>query len=41
MGNVFFFYAQQMLTQLVTYIILSMPLYHEYNIFEFINTSPL
>jgi hypothetical protein len=33
--------AQQMLAQLVTYIILSIPLYNASKTFKFINTSPL
>jgi hypothetical protein len=33
--------AQQMLAQLVMYIVLSIPLYHASRIFKFINTSPL
>jgi hypothetical protein len=33
--------VQQMSPQLVTYTILSIPLYHAYKIFKFINTSPL
>jgi hypothetical protein len=40
MGNVFP-NAQQMLTQLATYIVLSIPLYHASRTFKFINTSPL
>lgn len=36
-----FFNAQQMLLQLLTYIILFIPLYHAYKTFQFINTSPL
>jgi hypothetical protein len=39
-GNTIF-NAQQMSTQLVTYIILSIPLYRASRIFKFINTSPL
>jgi hypothetical protein len=33
--------VQQMLAQLVTYIVLSIPLYHASRTFKFINTSPL
>jgi hypothetical protein len=33
--------AQQMLTQLVTYIVLSIPPYHASRTLKFINTSPL
>jgi hypothetical protein len=40
MGNTTF-NAQQMLALLVTYIILSIPLYHACSTFKFINTSPL
>jgi hypothetical protein len=40
MGNVFF-NVQQMSTQLVTYIVLSIPLYRAFKIFKCINTSPL
>jgi hypothetical protein len=35
------FNVQQMLTQLTTYIVLSIPLYHASKTFKFINTSPL
>jgi hypothetical protein len=40
MGNAFL-NAQQMWTQLTTYIMLSIPLYHAPRTFKFINTSPL
>ncbi len=40
MGNTFF-NVQQMSTQLATYIVLSIPLYHASITFKFINTSPL
>ncbi len=40
MGNVFL-NVQQMLAQLATYIVLSIPLYHSSKTFKFINTSPL
>jgi hypothetical protein len=40
MGNVFL-NVQQMSTQLTTYSMLSIPLYHASRIFKFINTSPL
>ncbi len=40
MGNVFF-NVQEMSAQLVTYIVLSIPLYHAFKIFKFVNTSPL
>ncbi len=40
MGNVFL-NVQQMSTQLITYIVLSIPLYHVFKTFKFINTSPL
>ncbi len=40
MGNVFL-NVQQMLAQLATYIVLSIPLYHAPRTFKFINTSPL
>jgi hypothetical protein len=40
MGNVFI-NAQQILAQLVAYIVLSIPLYHASRTFKFINTSPL
>jgi hypothetical protein len=40
MGNAFL-NVQQMLTQLVAYIILFIPLYHASRTFKFINTSPL
>jgi hypothetical protein len=40
MGNVCF-NVQQMLAQLTTYIVLSIPLYHASRTFKFINTSPL
>ncbi len=32
--------AQQMSTQLVVYLVLSIPLYHSSQTFNFINTSP-
>jgi hypothetical protein len=35
------FNIQQMLAQLVTYIVLSIPLYHASRTFKLINTSPL
>jgi hypothetical protein len=38
LGNAFM-NAQQMSTQLVTYIILSLPLYHASRLFSFLNTS--
>jgi hypothetical protein len=40
MGNVFLD-AQQMSTQLVAYIVLSIPFYHASKTFKFIHTSPL
>jgi hypothetical protein len=40
MGNEFF-NAQQMLAQLVTYILLFIIWHHAYRIFKFISTSPL
>jgi hypothetical protein len=40
MGNVFL-NAQQVLAQLITHIVLSIPLYHASKTFKFINTSPL
>ncbi len=40
MGNDFL-NVQQMLTQLTTYIVLSIPLYHAFKTFKFTNTSPL
>jgi hypothetical protein len=40
MGNVFLNF-QQMSTQLITYIVLFIPLYHASITFKFINTSPL
>jgi hypothetical protein len=40
MGNAFL-NAQQVLAQLITYIVLSIPLYHASKTFKFINTSPL
>jgi hypothetical protein len=40
MGNDFF-NAQQMLAQLVAYIVFSIPLYHASRTFKFIDTSPL
>ncbi len=40
MGNIFC-NVQQMLAQLATYIVLSIPLYHATRTFKFINTSPL
>jgi hypothetical protein len=40
MGNDFL-NAQQMSTQLTTYVVLFIPLYHAYRTFKFINTSPL
>ncbi len=40
MGNVFL-NVQQMSTQVTTYIVLSIPLYHASRTFKFINTSPL
>jgi hypothetical protein len=40
MGNAFL-NAQQMLAQLVAYIVLFIPLYHASRTFKFINTSPL
>ncbi len=36
-----FFNAQQILAQLATHIILSIPLYHAFRTFKFINTFPL
>ncbi len=40
MGNAFL-NVQQMLAQLTTYIVLSIPLYHASKTFKFSNTSPL
>jgi hypothetical protein len=40
MGNAFL-NIQQMLMQIATYIVLSIPLYHASRTFKFINTSPL
>ncbi len=40
MGNAFL-NAPQMSTQLVAYIVSSIPLYHALRAFKFINTSPL
>jgi hypothetical protein len=40
MGNTFL-NVQQISTQLATYIVLSIPLYHAFRTFKFINTSPL
>jgi hypothetical protein len=40
MGNVSL-NAQQMLAQLVAYIVLIIPLHHAFRTFKFINTSPL
>jgi hypothetical protein len=37
----FFCNVQQMLAQLATYTVLSIPLYHVIGTFKFINTSPL
>jgi hypothetical protein len=36
-----FLNVQQMSAQLATYIVLSIPLYHAFKTFKFINTSPL
>ncbi len=36
-----FSYVQQMLTQLIAYIVFSIPFYHASTTFKFINTSPL
>ncbi len=40
MGNTFL-NVQQMLAKLATYIVLSIPLYHAFRTFKFINTFPL
>jgi hypothetical protein len=38
LGNVFL-NAQQMVVQLAIYLVLSLPLYHSFRTFQFINTS--
>jgi hypothetical protein len=38
LSNVFF-NAQQMVAQLVAYLVFSLPLYHSFQTFQFINTS--
>jgi hypothetical protein len=39
LGNVFL-NAQQMVVQLTTYLVFSLPLYYSFQKFQFINTSP-